>query len=278
MHEPLRLSVSIVVYHSPFGLLDAAVESLECAMQFAQADGMDLRLVLDVIDNSGRKAYREQLQDWVDSGLQGRFESVNYLCSGRNLGYGAGHNLSIVRACSDYHLVLNPDVSLADDALLAGLQFMQDNPDVIMVNPRAVNTEGRSQHLCKRYPSLLVLFLRAFAPRPLKRLMWTYMSEYELRDQDAPSAAVAAPLMSGCCMLATTDALHRVDGFSERFFMYFEDFDLSMRLLPLGRLMFYPQMQIVHHGGYSARKGLRHIAMFAHSGWKFFRRHGWSWI
>ena len=60
--------------------------------------------------------------------------------------------------------------------------------------------------------------------------------------------------------------------------MYFEDFDLSLRLHSVGRLIFLPQMHIVHHGGYSARKGWRHITMFTHSGWKFFQRHGWCWI
>jgi hypothetical protein len=79
-------------------------------------------------------------------------------------------------------------------------------------------------------------------------------------------------------MYARTDALRAVSGFSDQFFMYFEDFDLSLRLHPVGRLVYLPTMHIVHHGGYSARKGLRHISMFVQSGWKFFRRHGWCWI
>ena len=79
-------------------------------------------------------------------------------------------------------------------------------------------------------------------------------------------------------MYARTKALQEVGGFSDSFFMYFEDFDLSLRLHKVGRLVYLPKMHIVHHGGYSARKGWHHISMFARSGWKFFSRHGWCWI
>ena len=60
--------------------------------------------------------------------------------------------------------------------------------------------------------------------------------------------------------------------------MYFEDYDLSLRMAELGQVQFLPQVRIVHHGGYSARKGWGHIGMFARSGWRFFQTHGWRWI
>ena len=79
-------------------------------------------------------------------------------------------------------------------------------------------------------------------------------------------------------MLAPTGALLGVGGFNERYFLYFEDFDLSIRLRGEGRLLFEPAMQIVHHGGYAARKGFRHVGYFICSGIRFFNDHGWRWI
>jgi GT2 family glycosyltransferase len=79
-------------------------------------------------------------------------------------------------------------------------------------------------------------------------------------------------------MLAPTPALRAVGGFDERYFLYFEDFDLSLRLGEHGRLVFEPAMRIVHHGGYAARKGLRHVRYFLRSGIRFFNDHGWRWI
>jgi hypothetical protein len=37
-------------------------------------------------------------------------------------------------------------------------------------------------------------------------------------------------------------------------------------------------MKICHGGGYATKKGFRHIAMFAHSGIRFFNTHGWRWF
>ena len=72
--------------------------------------------------------------------------------------------------------------------------------------------------------------------------------------------------------------MEEVGGFDEQYFLYFEDFDLSMRLRKFGRLMYVPSVRIVHHGGYAASKGWKHLRMFASSGFRFFRQHGWRWI
>lgn len=255
-------------------LLEKTIRGLHRSLEGTRAGGLDVQLSLLVIDNSSLADYRENLERELEECWRGLFDEIRYLYSGANLGYGAAHNLGILSATSDYHLVLNPDVELSCEALELCLGFLQGQPDVVMVNPSAVNGEGVSQGLCKRYPSVLVLMLRAMASPWLNG----YMHEYELRGVGGDNQIKEAPLMSGCCMCARTAALQEVGGFCETFFMYFEDFDLSLRLLPLGRLVLLPGMRIVHYGGHSARKGIRHVLLFVHSGWKFFNRHGWSWI
>jgi hypothetical protein len=42
--------------------------------------------------------------------------------------------------------------------------------------------------------------------------------------------------------------------------------------------VFEPAMQIQHHGGYAASKGVGHVGMFIKSGIRFFNDHGWKWI
>ena len=99
-----------------------------------------------------------------------------------------------------------------------------------------------------------------------------------MRDVCSGAQVVEVPLASGCFMLLRRAALQRVGGFSEAYFLYFEDFDLSLRLAGEGRLLFDPAVRIVHHGGYAAGKGLRHVWLFARSGRRFFHDHGWRWI
>ena len=276
--RPVRLSVSMVTYNSSYDLLCKTVDGLYRALCFARDQGMPVQVQLLVVDNSQDEAYRAPVRDLMYTDAEQKFDTVDFWHPGSNIGYGAAHNQALERSDSEFHLILNPDVEMDENTLYTGLRFLQTQPDVAMVSPRATNANGQVQYLCKRYPSVLVLCLRAFAPEFIKDWFRSYLSSYEVRDNCGNGVAADVPLVSGCCMYARTDALRAVSGFSDQFFMYFEDFDLSMRLHPVGRLVYLPTMHIVHHGGYSARKGLRHISMFVQSGWKFFQRHGWCWI
>lgn len=86
------------------------------------------------------------------------------------------------------------------------------------------------------------------------------------------------PLLSGCCMVVQPQAFRAVGGFDERFFLYFEDYDLCMRLISQGRVVRDPSHLIVHHGGQAARKGWRHILWFLRGGLRFFNIWGWRWV
>src|SRR5690606_5575960 len=91
-------------------------------------------------------------------------------------------------------------------------------------------------------------------------------------------ATAAVDLISGCFMLCRTAMLKQAGGFNEKFFLYFEDFALSIELRKFGTLMYVPAVKIVHFGGDASRKGLRHIGYFAASAARFYRRYGWKLI
>jgi GT2 family glycosyltransferase len=276
--QALRVSVSIVTFNSSFDLLCQTIDALYQALCYAREQGALISLQLLVVDNSTDPIYQARVRNLIFTDAEQRFDTVDFWHTGSNIGYGAAQNQALSKADSDYHLVINPDVEMADDALLIGTRYLTEHSDVAMISPGASNAAGQTQYLCKRYPSVLVFALRAFAPPFMLEWFRNYLLSYEMREHYGERAIADVPLVSGCCMYARTSALQQVAGFSDHFFMYFEDFDLSLRLHSVGRLVFLPQMHILHHGGYSARKGWRHITMFTHSGWKFFQRHGWVWI
>ena len=72
--------------------------------------------------------------------------------------------------------------------------------------------------------------------------------------------------------------LREAGGFDPRFFLYFEDYDLSLRVARKTRIAYVPAVKVVHHGGHAARKGLRHIGLFVRGAATFFRLHGWKWF
>jgi hypothetical protein len=79
-------------------------------------------------------------------------------------------------------------------------------------------------------------------------------------------------------MFCRREPVAAIGGFSDAFFVYFEDFDLSLRAATVGVLAFVPQVKAVHFGGNAARKGLRHVVLFARGAMAFFNRHGWRWL
>ncbi len=60
-------------------------------------------------------------------------------------------------------------------------------------------------------------------------------------------------------MLFRTEVLKKLGGFDPRYFLYFEDYDLSLRTHEVARVAYVPSVRVLHHGGDAARKGWTHI-------------------
>jgi GT2 family glycosyltransferase len=120
------------------------------------------------------------------------------------------------------------------------------------------------------------LALRGFAPRALRNLFSKRLDYYESRALATHETAMPVDLISGCFMFCRAEALKKAGGFSPAYFLYFEDFSLSLELGKFGRLMYVPACRIVHYGGHAGKKGLRHIAHFMTSAFRFYNHYGWK--
>ena len=93
-----------------------------------------------------------------------------------------------------------------------------------------------------------------------------------------PGNVSATAAMSGACILARRKAVDQTGGFDPQFFLYFEDYDWTVRLNKVTRTAYVPSFEVVHHGGGASRKGFRHVAHFVKGGWRYYRKHGWKWL
>jgi len=196
-----------------------------------------------------------------------------------NVGYGRGHNLAIERTSTRYHLILNPDIELESDALIQAIAFMDAHPEVGLLSPLILEEDSSQQFLCRRYPTVFDLFIRGFLPRSLRKPFQARLARYEMRDVIGDSNIVwDPPIVSGCFMLFRTEVLKQLNGFDPRYFLYFEDYDLSLRTHDVARVAYVPSVRVLHHGGDAAAKGWTHIKLFVASAYKFFNRFGWKWL
>lgn len=244
-------------------------------------DGLDsfgchkLPIRLIVVDNSSRPS--KEIKEYIESIRH--FDSIDYISRIDNPGFGIAHNQAIRYGDGlRYHLILNPDLEVAPDALKTALEFMELHPECGLLTPFATWEDGQVQRLCKRYPTVLDLLLRGFAPTFMKRMFHRSLAKYEMADQlNDHDVLWDPPIVSGCFMLFRTEVLQQLGGFDPRFFLYFEDFDISLRAGKISRIAYVPQVRVVHHGGHASRKGWRHIWMFGRSMVTFFNIHGWRW-
>ena len=262
MSVPLRLSASIVTYHPDPGLLQLCLESFRQATDHCEST---LDWALTVVDNGGNDIGNSVYDD----------ERVTWVKNPANVGYGQAHNQIIRTADSTYHLIMNPDVILDPECLAIMISCLETNPAISLAGPRGLLPNGCDAHLCKRYPSILDLALRGFAPGVIKQHMNHRLSRYQY--DDIPTTGCHdVELVSGCFMLARTGKLQQAGGFDPRFFLYFEDFDLSLAMAQQGQVVSISDATINHHGGNAARKGPKHLYYFCQSAFRFFNKHHWK--
>ena len=278
---PSSLQISIVTYLPDLPLFTRTLDTLAIAVDAAQQAAVLRTVHLALIDNSGDRGIAERVSELGRVRFADTRVHVMYLHGHANIGFGAAHNLVLHGTGADYHLVLNPDAELAPDALVNAIRWLDAHPEVGALAPAVSDGDGNPQYLCKRYPAVFDLMLRAFMPGFVQRLFSQRLARYEMRDiVDAhpPRDAVGVPVMSGACLIARRDAIDRTGGFDPRFFLYFEDYDWAVRLRAVTETAFVPSVGVVHHGGRAAQKGLRHIYWFCASGVRFYTKHGWKWF
>jgi len=251
------ITCSIVVYKSDSAQLKKAAQSFL---------NSSLNVRLYVLDNSPS----DQLKKALD-GL-----NVEYIFNGKNHGFGPAHNqiLSGVHDKSKYHLILNPDVYFGPGTIEKIFNFMEGNGDIGLVMPKVLYPVGSLQYLCRLLPSPCDSLLRKIDIKMLDRLLKARKSRYELRFTDY-NKQMEVPYLSGCFMFIRTEALKKAGIFDERFFLYFEDVDLSRRINKVYRNVYFPQAVIYHGYERGSNKSIGLFWQIVISGIKYYNKWGW---
>ena len=131
-------------------------------------------------------------------------------------GFGANHNYAYKRSRGRYFCVLNPDIRLVGnpfDALIRCLNEFNGG----VVAPRIINPKDETENSARRFPTPISILK--------KSLIRSSALDYP------QSANVFEPdWIGGMFMLFTRTSFEAVQGFDERYFLYYEDVDICARL------------------------------------------------
>jgi len=253
MQEEKHITASIVVYKENLKVLENAIDSFLAS---------PLSKKLYIIDNSPSNEFKNKIQN----------DSVEYIYSNKNVGFGKGHNSILHKLTSEnkYHLILNPDVRFHPEILEKLVLKMESNESFSMIAPRVLNSNNELLHTARRYPSLFELIFRFLGI--FKK--FTIRGEYKNQNH---KQSFSPDFVQGSFMLFKTEDLLRLEGFDERYFMYMEDVDICRKIDLSGkRKLYFPATEIIHTHRKGSSKEFRLFFIHISSIIKYFIKWGFS--
>lgn len=175
------------------------------------------------------------------------FPWVRVLAQGENLGFGAANNLAAATAVGEFLLFLNADAWLEAGALGRLADRLGSDDRLALAAPRLLYPDGSRQFSWSPERGVLGEVLQQLR-NPREASAWVHGPAARL------ASRIAGPLWyTAACVLVRAAAFREVGGFDERFFMYFEDVDLCVRLRAAGWRLVEESTAVARHAGGFAR-------------------------
>ena len=160
-----------------------------------------------------------------------KYSNIQIYCTGKNLGYGGGNNFGLKKVTTKFALILNPDTIL-DENFYLNYQNVVKNKDFSLIGcqykfdkifmPAGFFDKKKNYNFKKRFDLL--------KKRNLNKVEW----------------------IVGCAILVNINKFQKRNIFDENFFLYFEEYDLCMKLKKLHKKIFLSRKLKVHHLGYKS--------------------------
>ncbi|PWB38269.1 MAG: hypothetical protein C3F02_04670 [Parcubacteria group bacterium] len=272
-------------------LLDKCLQSLE---KYSHG----LKLEIFVVDNDS--------QDGTSEMLIMDFPDVISIALPRNHGFAKACNLGIKQSDGDYILLLNPDTEIGENTLPGLLEYMRQHPEVGILGPKILSSDGTVQHSVRKFPDLhsqiltLLKLQNIISPQLAKQkkmnmppsILLTKVGT-KLSAQDAIgeylqenfdySRTQEVEQVMGAAMLINRKLVDQIGLLDEKFFVWFEEVDYCLRARRAGwSVVFFPQATLRHQAGasFNQRGIIRKQFIFNRSLLHFFWKNKprWQWL
>jgi GT2 family glycosyltransferase len=244
----IDLSVAIVSFNTKRILLNC--------IQSVYTTTKSLCVEIIVVDNASQDGSAEAAREACPDAV--------VITNPDNRGFAKAVNQALAVSAGRYFLLLNSDTLMEDGALAKMVEYLDAHPEVGALGCRQRTAEGRILRSAFAFPGLREHVLnfglfKALAPGSSGKYAHPWEDSRTPQDVD---------WINGACMVVRSEVLRGLGGLDERYFMYFEDVDLCLRIRRLGhRIIYLPEAQIVHFVG-SSSEGKAHALNLE---WEFSR-------
>lgn len=245
MTPPASLSIIIVSFNT-------RDQTLECLATLWPND-LTGTLEVVVVDNGSN--------DGSLHAIRQEFPQVVAVDAGGNVGFARGVNLGVAASSGEQILLLNPDTKVLPGSLEAMVSFAAEHPEYGMYGGKTLRPTGEvDPSSCWGEPTLWsttsyalglsTAFKRSPVFDPESLGSWQRDTVREI------------PIVTGCLLLMGRADFDRIGGMDERFFLYGEDAEFSVRARRNGlRPVLVPDAVIIHEVGGSTSNSGRKMAM-----------------
>lgn len=214
---------------------EETLECLESLKNLRISKNIDLNIL--VVDNGS-----------VDGSLEA-FKNYNVLANKNNLGFAAGNNEGMKYALknnADYIILLNNDTYVDRDLVSELIKPFEGDKKVGAVSPLIYFAKGYEFHRQKYKKSELGKVIWAAGGK----LDWANVFGKNDKVDEVDIGKLKQKeieFATGACVAYSSNALKKTGLFDEKYFMYYEDVDLSVRLKNKGfKLVFSPKAVLWH--------------------------------
>lgn len=220
-----KVSLIIVNYNGRHHLDDL------CASLARQTRPADEVIIVDNASTDGSVAYLRERYPWVTT-----------IPLAENVGYAEGNNVGVARATGGYLALLNND-TIVDECWLAELVA------ALEAKPRAGAVVAKI-YRAARYPRL------DCTGAEFNNLGYCWGRGANQFDRGQFDRLGEVPALTACALVLRREVLGDETLFDPQLFMYYEEFDLSLRVRGAGYGIVYVPTAIVHHKGSQAVRGV----------------------
>ena len=235
-------TVSIIIVNLNSGnLLRNCIKSII----YTRQNGYILSEVI-IVDNGSTDRSLDKIENNLD---------INIIIekNKENRGFAVACNQGAKLAKGDYLLFLNPDTELYDNSILDPISFFNkpENANVGICGIKNVDKNGNTIPSCSRFPSLWRWYIEILG---LHRMFPTFGLGCLMSDMDH-SLSCNIDQIIGAFFFVRSTLFEELHGFDERYFVYCEEVDFSLRALKAGWTSYHLASTSVYHmGGGVSRK------------------------
>lgn len=205
--------------------------------------------------------------------LRELYPDVKFIQSEKNVGFARANNMAFRASKGEALLFLNPDTELVGPAINVLLDHLQKMPGAGALGCKLLNSDGTVQTSCiQSIPTIVNQVLDSEA----SRAKWPTSALWGMAPLYSPSEdAQEIEAITGACVMLKRKVFEDVGLFSEDYFMYAEDIDLSDKVRKAGYKNYYvPLATVTHHGGSSTQQTVSNfsVIMMREAIWRFMRK------